>query len=52
MFGGGMLAPAMEDDLYGAIGTEPSEYQVLSFEEESDGGDSDDIDIEEFEGFA
>ena len=26
--------------------------QVLSFEEESDGGDSDDIDIEEFEGFA
>jgi len=29
-----------------------SSEQVLSFEEESDGGDSDDIDIEEFEGFA
>ena len=32
MFGGGMLAPAMEDDLFGAIGTEPSEYQRMAEE--------------------
>jgi hypothetical protein len=32
MFGGGMLAPSVEDDLYGAIGTEPSEYQRMAEE--------------------
>jgi hypothetical protein len=32
MFGGGMLAPSMDDDLFGAIGTEPSEYQRMAEE--------------------
>ena len=27
-----MLAPAMDDDLFGAIGTEPSEYQRMAEE--------------------
>ena len=35
-----------------ALETAPvSSEQVLSFEEESDGGDSDDIDVDEFDDF-